>query len=89
MMKNRNIFLLILAVLLVNFSSVNSNLKKLKIVDGDTIYLGKVKYRLYGIDAPETKQKCKRKNKDYLCGLEATKFLKFVIKEEKGVYCKK
>ena len=91
MMKNRNIFLLILAVLLVNFSSVNSTFKKkrLKIVDGDTIHLGKVKYRLYGIDAPEIKQKCKRKNKDYLCGLEATKFLKFLIKEEEGVFCKK
>jgi len=91
MMTNRNIFLIILAVLLVNFSSVNSTFKKkrLKIVDGDTIHLGKVKYRLYGIDAPEIKQKCKRKNKDYFCGLEATKFLKFLIKEEEGVFCKK
>ena len=56
MMKTKH-FLLILAVLLVNFSSVNSTFKKrLKIVDGDTIHLGKVKYRLYGIDAPEIKQ---------------------------------
>mgnify|MGYP001472645986 CR=1 FL=1 len=90
MIKNVNIFLILLLVLLVNFSSVSALKKmKLKIVDGDTIHLGKIKYRLYGIDAPETKQKCTRKNKDYSCGVEATRFLKFLIKDDKGVYCKK
>ena len=90
MIKNVNIFLILLLVLLVNFSSVSALKKmKLKIVDGDTIHLGKIKYILYGIDAPETKQKCTRKNKDYSCGVEATRFLKFLIKDDKGVYCKK
>ena len=91
MIKNVYILSIILAILLVNFSLVHSTLKKnkLRIVDGDTIYLGNVKYRLYGIDAPETKQKCKKNNKDYFCGAEATKFLKLLIKEEGRVSCEK
>ena len=91
MIKNLHIFSIILTVLLFDFSLVHSNSKqkKLRIVDGDTIYLGNVKYRLHGIDAPETKQKCKRKNKDYYCGKEDTKFLKFLVKEEGRVICKK
>ena len=36
----------------------------LKIVDGDTIHIGKNKYRLHGIDAPETQQQCERKKKN-------------------------
>ena len=42
----------------------NSDIAKgssLKIVDGDTIHIGKNKYRLHGIDAPETQQQCERK----------------------------
>ena len=85
MIKNVKILLIILAVLLVNFTFFHLTLKKkVKIIDGDSIHLGNIKYRLYGIDAPETKQKCKRKNKDYFCGEEASKFLKFLIKEEEG-----
>ena len=32
-----------------------------RIIDGDTIYIGKFKIRLEGIDAPEIKQKCKKR----------------------------
>ena len=32
----------------------------LRIVDGDTIYIGKKKYRFSGIDAPEIKQTCEK-----------------------------
>ena len=31
---------------------------KPRIVDGDTIHIGKTKIRFHGIDAPESKQKC-------------------------------
>ena len=31
-----------------------------KIIDGDTIKINSNKIRLHGIDAPETKQKCKK-----------------------------
>lgn len=61
---------------------------KLKVIDGDTIHLGKIKYRLHGIDSPEIKQKCTRENKTYLCGVEAKKFLESLIENNK-VFCKK
>ena len=30
--------------------------EKIRIIDGDTIHINKIKYRLHGIDAPEMKQ---------------------------------
>ena len=83
MLKINNIFILLLVVFINNFSNANI----LKIIDGDTIHIGKTKYRLYGIDAPEIKQECKRNNKKYLCGVEATKFLQSLIKDNESVSC--
>ena len=60
-----------------------SSFSSVKIVDGDTIHIGKNKYRLHGIDAPETQQQCERKNKKYQCGVEATQFLNSLIKDKK------
>lgn len=51
----------------------------IRIVDGDTIHINKIKYRLHGIDAPEMKQSCKMKEKNYKCGVKAKKFLVFLI----------
>ena len=54
---------------------------KVKVVDGDTIKINKKKIRLFGIDAPEKEQTCKKKyinflifnfQKDYKCGEEST-----------------
>lgn len=46
------------------------------IVDGDTIWIGETKIRLHGIDAPETKQKCKNQDgSSYLCGEAFTEAL--------------
>ena len=83
MLKIINIFILLSLVFINNFSNANI----LKIIDGDTIHIGKMKYRLYGIDAPEIKQECKRNNKKYLCGVEATKFLQSLIKDDENVSC--
>ena len=74
-------------VLLLCFSGSFSNADILKIIDGDTIHIGKLKYRLYGIDAPEVKQECKKNNKKYLCGVEAAKFLKSLIRDDENVSC--
>jgi endonuclease YncB( thermonuclease family) len=49
------------------------------IVDGDTIKIGGIPVRLYGIDAPEGRQTCKRDGKTYNCGKEATKALANLI----------
>ena len=61
-----------------------------KVIDGDTIKINKKKIRLFGIDAPEKKQICKKIylnlfilnfQKDYKCGEESTLAL---IKKLKG-----
>jgi endonuclease YncB( thermonuclease family) len=52
-----------------------------KIIDGDTLKIGEKKIRLYGIDAPEKAQNCKKIyfsflifnfQKDYKCGERST-----------------
>ena len=55
--------------------------KSVKITDGDSIKIGNNRIRLQGIDAPELKQKCKKKNQEYNCGADSKKFLKFLIKD--------
>ena len=42
------------------------------ITDGDTIKITNKRIRLHGIDAPESKQLCKKNSKEYRCGMEAT-----------------
>ena len=42
--------------------TVFADTKKVKVIDGDTIHIGTIKYRFFGIDAPEIKQICE---KDY------------------------
>tara|TARA_B100000579_G_C22761386_1_gene819141 strand:+ start:55 stop:582 length:528 start_codon:yes stop_codon:yes gene_type:complete len=59
-----------------------------KVIDGDTIKIKENKIRLFGIDAPESKQRCEKIwlsisflsfNKDYPCGEISTKKLKSKI----------
>lgn len=54
---------LLLFMTLLNTGIVKAEevIGKAIIVDGDTIEINKMKIRLYGIDAPEAGQKCKRK----------------------------
>ena len=59
-----------------------------RVIDGDTMAIGKIRIRLYGIDAPEAKQSCLRPgNAIYLCGAEATKILRSVTRDQE-VRCK-
>ena len=50
--------------------------KKIQVIDGDTIHIGKLKYRFFGIDAPETKQICEKDNIKIKCGVIAKDVLK-------------
>jgi endonuclease YncB( thermonuclease family) len=50
--------------------------KNIKVIDGDTIHIGKLKYRFFGIDAPETKQICEKDNIKIKCGVIAKNVLK-------------
>ena len=59
-----------------------------KIIDGDTIHIGKTKYRFHGIDAPEISQVCTKQNKEFRCGLYVKKKLIEKINNQE-VLCKK
>ena len=60
-------------------SNTAETLKNISIVDGDTIHIDKIKYRLHGIDAPEMKQLCKINEKNYKCGVKSKEFLVSLI----------
>jgi endonuclease YncB( thermonuclease family) len=52
---------------------------KADIVDADTIKVGGIPVRFYGIDAPESRQTCERDGKPYACGKQATMALADLI----------
>ena len=62
--------------------------QNLRVVDGDTIHIGKIKYRFHGIDAPEMSQTCKQNNKNIKCGVLSKVKLVEKINNQK-VNCKK
>jgi endonuclease YncB( thermonuclease family) len=63
-------------------ATVSADTKKVKVIDGDTIHIGTIKYRLFGIDAPEIKQICEKDNKKIECGILAKNFLKNKISDK-------
>lgn len=50
-------------------------------IDGDTIEIRGTRIRLFGIDAPESGQSCKRKGADYRCGQQAALALSDMISD--------
>ena len=56
--------------------------KKIQVIDGDTIHIGKFKYRFFGIDAPEIKQICEKDNTKIQCGVIAKSVLKNKIADK-------
>ena len=53
------------------------------ITDGDTIKIINKRIRLHGIDAPESKQLCKKNSKEYRCGIIATDALTKKVNKKK------
>lgn len=45
-------------------------------VDGDSLEMTGTRIRLFGIDAPEARQSCKRQQADWACGAEAARQLR-------------
>lgn len=65
-----------------SFSAANDN--NLQPVDGDSLENINRRIRLQGIDAPEYKQKCQRKDgSKYRCGLESLEYIKKLMKNKK------
>ena len=57
-----------------------------KVIDGDTIHIGKYKLRLHGIDSPEIEQTCMIDDKIWNCGLKSAANLKDLI-IDKNIKC--
>jgi endonuclease YncB( thermonuclease family) len=74
------IYFLILSFFFSNISFTQE--KDIQVIDGDTIHIGKHKYRFFGIDAPETKQICEKDNKKIQCGVIAKNVLKDKIADK-------
>ncbi|MAD35821.1 MAG: succinoglycan biosynthesis protein [Tistrella sp.] len=51
-----------------------------RVIDGDTLSVDGTRIRLYGIDAPETKQSClDEMQRRWACGREATQWLRSLV----------
>ena len=90
--KRKAIILIIICAIffILTYNDVKSDeIKEIsghaQIIDGDTIKINSKKIRLFGIDAPEFKQTCKKTyltivffsfTKDYPCGVVSTEKLK-------------
>ena len=78
------IFKIFILILLLSSNILNAKtiIGEPKIIDGDTIHINKYKIRLHGIDAPETKQKCIYRKKEWYCGKQASIELKKIINNQ-------
>jgi endonuclease YncB( thermonuclease family) len=86
----RTVFIFLFLFILVispSFAQTKTIEGRTRVIDGDTLKIGKSRIRLHGIDAPESKQRCKdKKLSHWLCGQAATKALKEKI-DGKVVQC--
>ena len=68
--------------------SISGNLEITQISDGDSLRSGKLRIRLFGIDAPEKKQKCTNvEGKQWDCGIAAQKALKHLVESVPKISC--
>ena len=80
-------FTFVLAVLLPTAAAAGSVSGEARAVDGDTLTVGGVRVRLYGIDAPEADQTCRKDGTDWACGQAATQRLSALV-EGQQVECR-
>lgn len=50
-----------------------------RVIDGDTLDVADQRIRLHGIDAPESRQLCRRNGESWRCGKDATRALKALL----------
>ena len=59
-----------------------------KVSDGDSLRSGKLRIRIFGIDAPELKQQCQDQNGTvWACGLAARQQLENLLDADKLLHC--
>ncbi len=68
--------------------SISGNLRITDISDGDSLRSGKLRVRLFGIDALEKKQKCTNLyGQQWNCGIAAQRALKQLVESVPTIYC--
>ena len=84
----RWVFWILTATVTLNGSaSSETNLSgPARVIDGDSILVGRVEVRLHGVDAPEAKQTCVLDGVRWPCGWQATRALRNLI-EGRVVVC--
>ena len=77
MFSNKIKVFLLISISLIFFFIIYVDFKstKVKVIDGDTIYLNEKKIRFSGIDTPEIKQVCNKNNEVIKCGIRAKELL--------------
>ena len=90
----KKLFLILVNIFFIfNISFATEISGSVEVIDGDTIKINQRKIRLFGIDAPEKNQICKKNwlaisfftlSKNYYCGKDATKKLKKFISNKKA-----
>lgn len=81
-MTHKHIRLIVFYTLFTLLTALPSGMARadqLYVIDGDTFSWNGQTYRLWGIDAPEQKQSCRRRPEDYQCGATARSYLRSLI----------
>ena len=72
---------LVLAVSLQSAVTSTPLVGRATVIDGDTLEIRGQRVRLWGIDAPESRQSCQRDGQAYRCGTEAARHLDSLIND--------
>ncbi len=71
------------------FFDLSGSVVVTRVSDGDSLRSGKLKIRLFGIDAPEIKQQCKdARGDDWPCGKAAKQALQNIVDSADALNCK-
>jgi endonuclease YncB( thermonuclease family) len=76
MVTFRSAFVLVLTLLAAPVLAAEG---AVRVVDGDSLWLGQTEIRLFGVDAPEAAQTCGRAGGDWACGAWATEALRGLV----------
>jgi endonuclease YncB( thermonuclease family) len=76
MVTFRSVFVLLLPLFALPLWAAEG---AVRVVDGDSLWVGQTEVRLFGIDAPEAAQTCGRAGAEWACGTWATEALRGLV----------
>jgi endonuclease YncB( thermonuclease family) len=83
----RSLIAFALVTLPVERAAAQTVVGQAKVVDGDSLVIGETQVRLFGIDAPEGRQRCNRDGREWPCGEAAAGKLRSMA-ENRTVICR-